>query len=63
MKKNLLKGMGREVWQSTWIFKASALWADPFYKSICPYVCLFTFEVLFKTYFGPHFLKSDVQQF
>ena len=23
------------------IFKASALWADAFYKSKCPYVCLF----------------------
>ena len=23
-----------------WIFKASALWADAFYKSICPYVCV-----------------------
>ena len=23
------------------IFKASALWADAFYKSICPSVCLF----------------------
>ena len=22
------------------VFKASALWADAFYKSICPYVCL-----------------------
>ena len=22
------------------IFKASALWADAFYKSICPYVCV-----------------------
>ena len=23
------------------VFKASALWADAFYKSKCPYVCLF----------------------
>ena len=43
------------------IFKASALWADAFYKSICPYVCLsvclsvclFTFEVPFKRLFAP----------
>ena len=42
-------------------FKAYALWADAFYKSICPYVCLvvclsvwvFTFEVLFKRLFVP----------
>ena len=26
-----------------WIFKASALWADAFYKSICPYVCVCSF--------------------
>ena len=44
------------------IFKASALWADAFYKSICPSVCLsvvrlsvrvFTFEVPFKSLFAP----------
>ena len=43
------------------IFKASALWADAFYKSKCPYiclsvclfVCLFTFEVLFNGLFAP----------
>ena len=39
------------------IFKASALWADAFYKSICPSVCLsvrmFTFEVPFKGLFAP----------
>ena len=39
------------------IFKASALWADAFYKSICPYVrlyvCLFTFEVPFNGLFAP----------
>ena len=43
------------------IFKASALWADAFYKSICPSVCLFvclsvclfTFEVPFKRLFAP----------
>ena len=43
------------------VFKASALWADAFYKSKCPYVCLsvclsvclFTFEVLFNGLFAP----------
>ena len=43
------------------IFKALALWADAFYKSIYPYVCLcvclsvctFTFEVPFKRLFPP----------
>ena len=43
------------------IVKASALWADAFYKSIClcvcPFVCLFvcvfTFEVTFKRLFAP----------
>ena len=42
-------------------FKASALWADAFYKSICPsvrlsvclFVCLFTFEVPFNGLFAP----------
>ena len=34
-------------------FKASALWADAFYKSICPYVCVFTFEVPFNSLFAP----------
>ena len=28
------------IMQETSIFKASALWADAFYKSKCPYVCL-----------------------
>ena len=45
----------------TSIFKASALWADAFYKSICPSVCLcvcpsvrvFTFEVPFNGHFAP----------
>ena len=43
------------------IFKASALWADAFYKSKCPSVCpsvclsvrLFTFEVPLKRIFAP----------
>ena len=45
----------------TKIFKASALWADDFYKSKCPSVCpsvclsvcLFTFEVPFNGHFAP----------
>ena len=41
-------------------FKASALWADAFYKSKCPSVCLwsvrvFTFELPFKHLFAPTF--------
>ena len=43
------------------LFKASALWAEAFYKSKCPYVCLFvcvsvrlfTFEVPFNGLFAP----------
>ena len=43
------------------VCKASALWADAFYMSICPNVCvcvclsvcLFTFEVPFKHLFAP----------
>ena len=43
------------------IFKASALWADAFYKLICPsvcvfvrlFVCPFTFKVPFKRLFAP----------
>ena len=39
------------------ILKESALWADAFYKSKCPSVCLsvcvFTFEVPFKRLFVP----------
>ena len=44
------------------IFKASALWADAFYKSkylsvclssVCLSVCVFTFEVPFKRLFAP----------
>ena len=42
------------------LFKASALWADAFYKSKCPcmclfvrvFVCVFTFEVPFKCLFA-----------
>ena len=40
-------------------FKASALWADAFYKLKCPnvcvcvFVCLFTFEVPFNCLFAP----------
>ena len=41
----------------SYVFKASALWADAFSKSICPYVCvcvcLFTFEVPFNGLFAP----------
>ena len=49
-----------------YIFKASALWADAFYKSKCPYVCVCVcslFEVPFKRLFFPDFLKSDVHYF
>ena len=43
------------------LFKASALWADVFYKLKCPSaclsvrpsVCVFTFEVPFKHLFAP----------
>ena len=43
------------------LFKASALWAEAFYKSkfpyvclyVCVFVCLFTFEVPFKHIFSP----------
>ena len=38
------------------LFEAYALWADAFYKLICPYVCVFvcvfTFEVPFKRLFA-----------
>ena len=48
------------------IFKASALWANAFYKSICPYaclsvcvfVCVFTFEVPFQRLFAPTSLSQ-----
>ena len=47
--------------RSRLVFKASALWADAFYKSKCPYVylsvclsvCQFTFEVPFNGLFAP----------
>ena len=35
------------------IFIATALLADAFYKLICPYVCLLTFEVPFKRLLAP----------
>ena len=49
------------LFKDFFLFKASALWANAFYKSICPSVCpsvrlsvcLFTFEVPFKRLFGP----------
>jgi hypothetical protein len=49
------------------LFKASALWADAFYKSICPsvslsvclFVCLFTFEVPFKRLIAPTFQSPN----
>ena len=51
------------------IFKASALWANAFYMSICPQVCVCLclsvcslFEVPFKRLFAPHSM-SDVQSF
>ena len=39
----------------SYIFKASAFWADAFYKSKCPSVCLcvHTFDVPFKRLFFP----------
>ena len=46
-----------ELENSMAIFKASALWADAFYKSkcssVCLFVCLFTFDVPFKRHFAP----------
>ena len=53
------------------IFKASALWADAFYKSKCPSVCLsvclsvcvFTFEVSFKRLFAPTSMQNTVLSF
>ena len=52
------------------IFKASALWADAFYKLICPYVCVFVclsvcslFEVLFKRLFAPTFQSRISKNF
>ena len=54
MERNPLYGIGAH-WVGPHVFKASALWADIFYKSKCPFVCvclfvrLFTFEVLRQT--------------
>ena len=51
------------------IFKASALWADAFYKSKCPSVCLCeclsvcSLLSYHLTVFLPHFPKSDVKYF
>ena len=58
MKLNILLQILKLLLNS---FKASALWADAFYKSICPSVCLFvrlsvrvfTFEVPFNGLFAP----------
>ena len=45
-----------DLWHRT-IFKASALWADAFYKliypSVCLSVCVFTFEVPINGLFAP----------
>ena len=51
----------RSFQHKLWIYKASALWADAFYKLICPsvcvsvcvFACLFTFKVPFKRLFAP----------
>ena len=37
----------------TLFVKESAPWAQSFYKTKCPFVCLFTFEVPFKHLFAP----------
>ena len=55
------KQCGEKICFCMGIFKASALWADDFYKSVCPYaclsvclsVCLFTFEVPFNVFLPP----------
>ena len=39
--------------------QASSLWADAFYKSMCPCGCVLTFEVPLKL-FCPYFPKSYV---
>ena len=49
-------------------FKESALWADSFYKSKCPYVCLCVSLSAILSHsisrsFCPHFLKSNVPSF
>ena len=38
---NLLTDVDSSTDTKSHIFKASALWANAFYKLICPYVCLF----------------------
>ena len=45
--KSALKSLDSQKTPLLHIFKASALWADAFYKSKCPSVRLFTFEVPF----------------
>ena len=61
-KKNVHYDWNCLIWRSlACVFKASALWADAFYKSKYPSVCLFvrlsvcvfTFEVPFKRLFAP----------
>ena len=51
-------------------FKASTLWADAFYKSKCPSVCLSVrpcvcslLRYRLNVFLPPHFPKSDVQYF
>ena len=56
-----IKKIGLKRNYTNYFFKASALWADAFYKSKCPsvclcvcvFVCLFTFEVPFNGLFAP----------
>ena len=38
---HMLEDLSRPTMSRHYIFKVSALWADAFYKSICPSVCLF----------------------
>ena len=51
--KNIFFSLDNLLFFLDCIFKASALWADAFYKSICPSVRLFTFEVPFRRLFAP----------
>ena len=53
---------------NAFFFKASARWANAFYKLKCPYVCLFVcvcvhFGGTVLRSFCPHLPKSDVQYF